>query len=380
MASRLYPTTRRLFQQVVRHLKVLGLGAVLSPLVLALVALYVTGLLLLDRRQNGTRIAAWLPGRAHDALNRLLRTHELSTRALMRSVIGWARKLGAGYLAVDDVVVCKPFCTHCRWVGWTYSTSEKRTVRGFQVVVLLWCTGCWRIPVAFRLWRPKKSARPKDYRKKSQLAWEMMVEVHQEGLQISYVVFDTLYTAGWMTKKIHRLGLKWVGVLHPKTTVYYRNRRWSVAALGAWLRLKWRARLQVRARSIVAYLPKYGTLRLVLTRNRHGNVEVLATNDLDSDLTTIVLRKRSRWSIETLFRDAKQFSGLAACQCRVDQALVRHVALVLIAFILLQRLRRHPKETLGGVKDRLQRELITNGLPAPKPLRGKVAAARLPTA
>ena len=107
---------------------------------------------------------------------------------------------------------------------------------------------------------------------------------------------------------------------------------------------------------------------------------MLATNDLDHDLATIVLRKRSRWSIETLFRDAKQFSGLAACQCRVDQALVRHVAFVLIAFIVLQRLRLHPKETLGEVKDRLQRELITGGLPAPAALRGKAAIAQLLTA
>ena len=61
-------------------------------------------------------------------------------------------------------------------------------------------------------------------------------------------------------------------------------------------------------------------------------------------LTTIVLRKRSRWSIETLFRDAKQFSGLAAGQCRTDQALVLHVAFVLLAFILLQRFRQSPKE------------------------------------
>jgi SRSO17 transposase len=380
MASRLYPTTRRLFQQVVQHVKVIGLGAALSPLVLALVVLYVTGLLLLDRRQNGTRIADWLPARAHDALNRLVRSHELSTRALMKSVIGWARRLGTGYLVVDDVMVSKPFCKRCPWVGWTYSTSEKRKVRGFHVVVLLWCTSCWRIPVAFRLWRPQKSCRPKRYRKKTQLAWEMIVEVQQQGLDIDYIAFDTFYTAGWMTKKINRLGWKWVGVLHPRTIVHYRNRRWEVASLGAWLRLKWRARPQLRARSIVAYLPKYGTLRLVVTRNRHGNVEVLATNDLDSDLTTIVLRKRSRWSIETLFRDAKQFSGLAACQCRVDQALVRHVALVLIAFVILQRLRLHPKETLGEVKDRLQRELITGGLPAPRPLRGKVALAQLSTA
>ncbi len=380
MASRLYPTTRRLFKQVVRSLRAFGLGTALSPLVFGLMAIYITGLLLLDRRQNGTRIADWLPACAHDALNRLLRTHELSTRALMKAVVAWAKQLGSGYLAVDDVVVSKPFCKRSRWVGWTYSTSEKRKVRGFHVVVLLWCSGWWRIPVAFRVWRPKKSCRPKRYRKKTQLAWEMIVEVREEGLGIDYIVFDTLYTAGWMTKKINRLGLKWVGVIHPRTTVYHRDRRWSAASLGKWLKLKWRARLRLRARSIVAYLPKYGTLRLVVTRNRHGNVEVLATNDLDSDLTTIVLRKRSRWSIETLFRDAKQFSGLAACQCRVDQALVRHVASVLIAFIILQRLRLHPKETLGEVKDRLQRELITGGLPAPAPLRGKMAAAQLLTA
>ena len=333
MASRLYPTTRRLFKQVARSLGAFGLRAALSPLAFSLMAIYITGLLLLDRRQNGTRIADWLPARAHDAINRLLRTHEISTRALMKCVIAWAKQLGSGYLMVDDVVVSKPFGKRCPWVGWTYSTSEKRTVRGFHVVVLLWCSGCWRIPVAFRLWRPKKSCRPTRYRKKSQLAWEMIVEVHQQGLGIDYMVFDTLYTAGWMTKKINRLGLKWVGVLHPRTTVHYRNRRWSAASLGEWLKLKWRARLQLRARSIVAYLPKYGTLRLVVTRNRHGNIEVLATNDLDSDLTTIVRRKRSRWSIETLFRDTKQFSGLAACQCRVDQALVRHVAFVMIAFI-----------------------------------------------
>ncbi len=81
----------------------------------------------------------------------------------------------------------------------------------------------------------------------------------------------------------------------------------------------WRARLQQRARCIGTYLPKDGTVRLVVTRNRHGNFEVLATNDLDSDLTTIVQRKSSRWSVETLFRDAKQFSGLAACQYQGDQ-------------------------------------------------------------
>jgi hypothetical protein len=88
----------------------LGFATALCPLTFSLMAIYITGLLLLDRRQNGTRIADWLPARAHDALNRLLRTRTISTRGLMTPLIRWVKRLGmVGYLAIDDVVVEKPF-------------------------------------------------------------------------------------------------------------------------------------------------------------------------------------------------------------------------------------------------------------------------------
>ena len=87
---------------------------------------------------------------------------------------------------------------------------------------------------------------------------------------------------------------------------------------------------KVRAKALRIYAPKYGHLQLVVTRNRHGNFEYLVSNDLHSDLTSMVVRKRSRWSVETVFRDSKQFAELEACQCWVDQAMVRHVALVLL--------------------------------------------------
>ncbi len=63
-------------------------------------ALYVTGLVLLDARQTQTRVASFLPGRCHDALNRLLRVMPLSTRAVMRLLAGWAGRLGDGYLCL----------------------------------------------------------------------------------------------------------------------------------------------------------------------------------------------------------------------------------------------------------------------------------------
>lgn len=373
MTSRLYRTTQRLFQQVFKALRTLGLAGILSPLSFGQLAIYVTGLLLLDRRQNGARIARWLPVWNHDGLNRFLCNRPFSSRAVMRQVIGWAARLGQGYLALDDVVVEKRFSKLCNWMGWTWSSSLGRKVHGFHIVLLLWCSGRWRIPVAFRLWRPKEKCAATQYRTKSQLAWEMIVEVHQTPLCVSYIAMDTHYSGGWLTKKISRLGLTWIGVLHPNTIIIYQHRRWNAKTWMTWFKLKWRSRLELRAKSIVAYLPKYGHLRLVVTKNRHGNCEILATNDRASDLTKIVLRKRSRWAVETLFRDAKQFAGLAACQCRSDQSWIVHVTCVLLAFILLQRFCRHPKETLGEVKERLQREVFTGGLQPQPPLRGKVA-------
>ena len=81
--------------------------------------------------------------------------------------------------------------------------------------------------------------------------------------------------------------------------------------------------------------------------------------------------------IETIFRDTKQLTGVAACQCWVDQAFVRHVALVLLAFVVLQVLRRAPQETVGAGTARWQSEVLRDGQPPPPPLRAAPPEFRL---
>ena len=76
MAVRRSRTTRPRFAHVVA-----AVGG--NPAAFGLIALYITGLVLLDARQTQPRISAALPARCHDALNRLLRTMPLSTRAIM---------------------------------------------------------------------------------------------------------------------------------------------------------------------------------------------------------------------------------------------------------------------------------------------------------
>jgi DDE superfamily endonuclease len=379
MASRLYRTTRRLYIQVAHLLAQLGIVDLGSPTTAVLIALYVTGLILLDVHQTQTRVTRFLPGRCHDALNRLLRVMPLSTRALMSLLVNWVKRQPLGYLCLDDVVVEKAWAKRLPWAGWTYSFAKKRKVYGLHIVVLLWCSQDhrWRIPVAFRLWRPKRSVAKRDYRTKLQLAEVMLKEVVAAGLQCQYIVFDTQYTAGWFAKMVGRLGLVWQGTLGPRTNVVWRGQKQAVSKLAPTLRLKWRKALGLRAVALEVYAPKFGVLQLVVTRNRHGNYEYIVSNDLSADLTTIVLRKRSRWSVETIFRDTKQFAGLEACQCWADQAMVRHVGLVLLTFVVLQMLRVHSQESVGAVKERWQLEVARDSELPPAPLKACPTHLRL---
>lgn len=387
MASRLYRTTRPLFAHVAAALRQLQVNAAVggNPTAFGLVALYVTGLVLLDARPTQPRISEKLPARGHDALNRLLRTMPLSTRALLAGLSGFARqvsrRLGTlGYLCVDDVVLEKPFAKRLPWAAWTYSHAKKRKVYGCHVVLLSWTSdpqGTWRIPVAFRLWRPKRSCTPGRYQKKTELVVAMLREVVAAGCPAAYLAGDTAYTGGAVSKAATRLGLIWVGTLAPRTTVVYRGRRQQAQALAATLKLKWRPKLGVRAAALSVYAPSLGPVRLVVLRNEHGNFEYLVTNDPGADLARLVRRKRSRWRIETIFRDTKQLAGLGACQCWVDQALVRHVALVFLAFVVLQVLRRAPQETAGAVKARWQDEVLRDGQPPPPPLRATPPDCRI---
>jgi hypothetical protein len=268
-----------LAERVDLMLRRLGINKVGSPNTAALIALYVVGLILLDGRQTQTRVARFLPARCHDALNRLLRLMPLSTRKLMQMLVEWVKGHGGeGYLVLDDVIVEKAFARKLPWAGWTYSFAKGRKLYGLHVVVLLWASfdAQWRIPVAFRIWRPKRSCAARRYRTKLQLAEGMLKrEVLPSGVPFRYIVFDTHYTAGWFTKMLTRMGIEWVGTLHPRTVVFRGGKRLQVRQLAQRLSLKWRAQLELRATEVKVYAPKYGDdLRLVVTRKPSWQLRV----------------------------------------------------------------------------------------------------------
>lgn len=61
-----------------------------------------------------------------------------------------------GYLCLDDVAVEQRFSKKSPGMGWVYSGSKGSKVYGLHLVVLLWCVGIIKNPIAFRLWQPKE--------------------------------------------------------------------------------------------------------------------------------------------------------------------------------------------------------------------------------
>jgi hypothetical protein len=292
----------------------------------------------------------------------------------MGLLIAFAKSQGiGGYLSLDDVVVAKLFANKLPWAGWAYSSSLGRCIYGMHIVVILWCKGPLHIPVAFRLWRPENRCRKGRYRSKLQLAQEMIIELRTVDLSFAYLAFDTWYNARWFTKFLDHCGIIWVSTLKSNSYVVYHHHKQKVQDLAPTLKLKWRQALDLRAAAIKVHLPGYGIVRLVVTKDGHGKWGYIVTNAFDIDLTAIVLRKRSRWNIEVLFRDAKQLNGLGACQCWVDQAMVRHVAFALWTYTVLQLLKVNPSETVGDVKERLQLQVVRTGATPPEPLRARAA-------
>lgn len=73
MVSRLYGTTRRLYKSNDATLVRVQISDLGSPMLHTLLALYMTGLVLLDELQTQTRVTDTPPAHRHDALNCLLR-------------------------------------------------------------------------------------------------------------------------------------------------------------------------------------------------------------------------------------------------------------------------------------------------------------------
>lgn len=83
--------------------------------------------------------------RAHDAYTRLLQRLEPDAGQLWMESQGYVSK-GAGILILDDSTLDKPYASKMELVGYHWSGNHHRTVKGINLLTLLWSEGESHIP------------------------------------------------------------------------------------------------------------------------------------------------------------------------------------------------------------------------------------------
>jgi hypothetical protein len=322
------------------------------------IAHYIFGLILVEHGASCLRSSRYLPDVSHDRLHRLLSVRHLAAW-LMLLLRCLAASLPPAVWIIDDVIVPKPASQTLAWAKSLWCPAEQRYVHGINIVVLLACWGPIRIPLGFRLWCPKEKARGGHYRTKLDLARTLIAEARASGLACQYVVFDSWYASGKLTRYLNQCGLIWHTALACNHMIVWQEQIQRVDALGRQIHDWYARRIALSVASASVYSPELGQVRLtrVAIGQRQRPYLYLVTNDLTCTPSQAWACKQSRWPIEPLFRDEKQLLALAGCQSSSVRAQINHIALVLVAWVVLQRLRQAPSQTTGEVQEELIRTI-----------------------
>jgi hypothetical protein len=319
------------------------------------VAVYLTGLTMLERHQTQARVARVIGYVSHDALHRLAEQITPLFEQMIFGLLLLLEKLTPGYMILDDVFLPKPFARFVAGAYPNYDHSQKRHLVGQQLVVLLWTNGLLCIPVAFAFWHHRQFVRT--YRTKNELARLLLYWAIRHRLPCPYLTFDNWYASKQNLTFCDRLGVIFVTKLRHNAWIRYDQTAHRVS----WFRrftAHHYADLDAYVRQFSVEYPGYGTGRLALvmhdTHAEPDRTKYLFTNALTLTNQEFVRRYRSRWTIECFFRTCKQSFGLGACQAQMMPQVLCHVRLVFLAYTLTHLLMRDPTTSLEQMQTHLR--------------------------
>ncbi|MDQ3753126.1 MAG: transposase [Acidobacteriota bacterium] len=288
---------------------------------------YLTALIYRNTRTSCCSLSALCARISHDGLQRLLYEKFAWSRRLWEWFAAILVREG-GYLILDDTCWVR-WAKKSEAVSWVWSSTHARTVRGMQVVLLIWTDGRVKIPLGLRLWR-------RGDKSKVELAGELLREAQRRGISPKYVLFDSWYAAASI---LHLLaGMRWKYVARLKS-----NRLFE----GQAVREAWRHRF---GRG-VGRLRKINHEVCVVKDGRRYFV----TNDVALSSSEVKAHYRHRQLIEETFRLLKQEFGWGQSSAQKARAQIAHLHLGLYALCLVQEAAMENGQTIYAYKHRLFR-------------------------
>ena len=257
---------------------------------------------------------------AHDSLTRLLHRLEAGAERLWQEAELHVEK-GSGVLVLDDSTLDKPYAQKMELVTYHWSGKHRRTVKGINLISLLWTDGDSHIPCDYRIYDKANDGLSKNDHFRA-----MLQAAHERGFAPECVVFDSWYSGLDNLKCIREYGWCWLTQLKANRLVNPDDRKQRPLCA-----------VEITATGTIVYLKGYGLVKVFKIVARNGDSEYWATNHTGMlPLDRLKYAERA-WTIEEYHRGIKQFCGIEKAQVRKAQAQRSHIGLSLRAFLRLER-------------------------------------------
>ena len=293
---------------------------------------------------------------AHDAITRMLHRKEPNSEDLWQEAKSCAVMEG-GLLELDDTTLDKPYAKKMDLVCRHWSGKHHQTVRGINLLTLLWSDGDQHIPVDYRIYD-----KVHDQLSKNDHFRQMLKIASQRGFKPTYVGFDSWYSGLDNLKQIRKYGWEWL-------TRFKSNRLVNPDNLG---NLPISA-VEIGPQGQVVHLKGYGFIKVFRTVSTNGDVEHWATSHVKMwELERLGVAEKT-WVIEHYHRGIKQFCGIERCQARSGRVQRNHIALAIRAFLRLEHYSYTTGHSWFEAKMRIIREAVRAYLENPKYTLGSTA-------
>lgn len=227
-----------------------------------------------------------------------------------------------------------------------FDHTNKQYILGQQLVCAILEYRGIAIPYAIEVYIPEDQAEAtcREFKKKTQIASEMLDEYESDEKQEVYVVADTYYASPGIMGICRKKRYNFVSMLKTNRILYIEDKAMNVASYTRryFTRKKKSCHIvkigtkkyQVRSEKVL--LKSGGAVKIVCTRGlSHCTVKTLFTTNTALPIESIITAYSRRWSIEVFFKMSKQYLGLKSYQSRNLPAVESAVRMSLISHNLL---------------------------------------------
>jgi hypothetical protein len=175
--------------------------------------------------------------------------------------------------------------------------------------------------------------------KKTNTLLQMVDRAWQQGIDASFVLFDSWFAHDAVISSIYSIGYGVICRLKRNRVKYeYQGRHYTLKQLWQQVvkkKTRWLSQHNVKGACLNVTWPKTGDVRLLFVSDGRKSWQALLCTDLEMEESKILSYYARRWSIEVFFKDAKQMLYMAKEQSNTFDALVACHSLVMIRYLLL---------------------------------------------